>query len=51
MILFFIAASLFHDVEDIEKKVFDAKVENELTSEIEVLETKTTRFKLMEKAY
>lgn len=51
MILFFIAATLFHDVKDIEKKVFNTKVENESMSETAVLEAKTTRFKLMEKAY
>lgn len=51
MILFFIAASLFHDVEDIEKKVFNTDIENKVISENEVVESKTRPFKLMEKAY
>lgn len=30
MVLFFIASSLFHDVENVEKKVFDTKVDETL---------------------
>ena len=51
MILFFIASSLFHDVEDVETKIFSTEV-------IEVSDAKTdtevadkSKFKLLDKAY
>lgn len=50
MILFFIAASLFQDVKDIEKKVFNTEVQETEKTE-EVIENKTRSFKLMPKVY
>lgn len=54
MILFFIASMLFNNVKDVEKKVFEnsmgevshAKKEAQITEE-----KKTTKFKLLDKAY
>lgn len=53
MVLFFIASSLFNDVEDIEQKVFNTQVSQmkENVEKIEVQEEKKTRFKLLPKAY
>ena len=53
MVLFFIASTLFHDIEDVEKKVFATKVEEGNASEVTTQETeeKTFKFKLLEKAY
>ncbi len=51
MILFFIASTLFHDVEHVDKKVFSTQ-KSELTKEVKELEQKPTRkFKLLDKAY
>lgn len=55
MILFFIATTLFHDVKNVEKKVFEVD-ENSIKSvdkkEQSVEENSTqSRFKLMEKVY
>ena len=52
MILFFMAASLFNDVEDIEKKVFNTQVvrEDVLGEETKKEEFKP-KFQLLEKAY
>ncbi|MEN8303440.1 MAG: hypothetical protein ABFQ64_05165 [Campylobacterota bacterium] len=52
MILFFIASTLFNDVEDIEKKVFNTEIKEEVTSEnLEPEEDKSPKFKLLDKAY
>ena len=54
MILFFIAGTLFHDVKDVEKKVFKESVNqtSHAKKEVESLqEKKTTKFKLLDKAY
>lgn len=54
MVLFFIAATLFHDIIPQETKVFDINRSVELESEarVEANETKpATAFKLMPKAY
>ncbi len=50
MVLFFIASTLFHDVEDVEKKVFD-KNTTEVPHAKQEIEVNTTKFKLMDKAY
>lgn len=54
MILFFIASTLFHDVQKVDKKVFDANVSevpesNKIMENVQ--EVNSSRFKLMEKAY
>lgn len=56
MVLFFIATTLFHDVDSVEKKVFSADVNSseladkrEHNKEDESSDTK--RFKLLDKAY
>ena len=52
MILFFIASSLFNDVEDIEKKIFDTEIKEEVVSEnLEPEVNASSRFKLLDKAY
>lgn len=52
MILFFIASSLFHDVEDVEKKIFSTEVAEVSDSKTdEIKEESKPRFKLLEKAY
>ena len=51
MILFFIASTLFHDVEHVEKKVFSTE-KSESIKEVKKVEQKQTRkFKLLDKAY
>lgn len=52
MVLFFIAATLFNDVQKIEKKIFDTNiVENsELKSE-KAKEKEVRKFKLMDRVY
>ena len=48
MILFFVAATLFNDVEDFEKKIFNTDVkENTVIEEVKE-EDKKTMFKLLE---
>jgi len=49
MILFFIASTLFNNVEKVEKKVFDINITK--IAPIQKVEKKETRFKLMDKAY
>ncbi|MDP2893263.1 MAG: hypothetical protein Q8N78_02705 [Sulfurimonas sp.] len=53
MVLFFIATTLFHDVEEVDKKVFAEAKENLHVEKKEPLEEKTPshQFKLLEKAY
>lgn len=54
MILFFIATSLFHEVEEIEKKSFktNSTLETKPDIQIQVQEKKEqTEFKLLDKAY
>ena len=55
MILFFIASTLFHDVEDVDKKVFNTEVSKDIDvekqkSSIEE-ESLKSRLKLLDKAY
>jgi hypothetical protein len=54
MVLFFIASTLFNDVKDVEKKVFDTNSSNvtKVKKPIKnVFEINSSRFKLMDKAY
>ncbi|MDX9756387.1 MAG: hypothetical protein RBT52_02605 [Sulfurimonas sp.] len=53
MVLFFIATTLFHDVEEVDKKVFAEAKENLHVEKKEPLQERTPshQFKLLEKAY
>jgi len=52
MILFFIATSLFHDLPDVEKKVFSTEVhESNKSVKSAVVKKAPLKFKLLEKAY
>ena len=52
MVLFFIASSLFNDVEDIEKKIFNTEIQEKVTEEnIEPEVNASSKFKLLDKAY
>jgi len=54
MILFFIASSLFNDVDVVEKKLFNTKSivqENSIAEENTTQESIKSRFKLLESAY
>jgi len=52
MVLFFIASSLFNDVEDIEKKIFNTEIKEEVVNEnLEPEANVSSRFKLLDKAY
>jgi len=51
MVLFFVASSLFHEVEAVEKKEFSTEiVEKEIVDNLKE-EDKTPKFKLLDKAY
>ena len=52
MILFFIASSLFNDVEDIEKKIFSTEIKEKVIKEnVEPEVNASSKFKLLDKAY
>ena len=52
MILFFIATSLFNEVQDVEKKVFNTQVEKSEESKDKELQKKSiSEFMLMESSY
>jgi len=52
MILFFIASTLFHDVDDVEKKVFNSEVNESLLEDKENKQEQfKPKFKLLEKSY
>ena len=52
MVLFFIASTLFNDIEDVEKKVFSTEIEEKVTKESAEPEVNaSSRFKLLDKAY
>jgi len=56
MVLFFIATTLFHDAKSVEKKVFDVDIKVSQTADKreegrDEDDSKTNRFKLLEKAY
>ncbi|MDQ7045900.1 MAG: hypothetical protein Q9M32_08310 [Sulfurimonas sp.] len=50
MVLFFIASTLFHDVQDVEKKTFKVDTIEKVETE-SLKQSKELRFKLMDKAY
>lgn len=49
MILFFIASTLFNEIKDVEKKVFNTSKKN--VNVVEKVEESTPKFKLLDKAY
>ena len=53
MVLFFIASTLFHDVESVEKKVFASQKtpQSEVQKEKEEVQKVEKRFKLLKQAY
>ena len=52
MILFFIASSLFNDVENIEKKIFNTEIKEEVVQEDLAQDINASpKFKLLDKAY
>ena len=52
MIFFFIASSLFNDVENIEKKIFNTEIKEEVVQEDLVQDINANpKFKLLDKAY
>jgi hypothetical protein len=53
MILFFIATTLFHDVKEVDKKIFADAKEGKTIEKKELQEEKAppNKFKLLEKAY
>ena len=52
MILFFIASTLFNDVENIEKKIFNTEIKEKVTEEnVEPEVNASSKFKLLDKAY
>ncbi|DAB28720.1 MAG: hypothetical protein A2513_07260 [Sulfurimonas sp. RIFOXYD12_FULL_33_39] len=53
VVLFFIASTLFHEVKDVKKKVFDTEPKKVLhVDEEKVIEDKnSSRFKLLDRAY
>jgi len=53
MILFFIASTLFHDVVKVDKKVFNSEinVSKTLGKGTKIQESKTLKFKLLDKSY
>ena len=52
MILFFIASTLFNDIEEIEKKVFNTEIKEVVVEkDLEQDENVSSKFKLLDKAY
>lgn len=53
MILFFIASSLYNDIEDVDIKLFNVKKRNDGSSTeiVKEVEKTTPKFKLLDKAY
>ena len=55
MILFFIASTLFHDIDDVEKKVFNTEVNESIKAlhveESDEIQEPSKKFKLLDKAY
>ena len=54
MILFFIASTLFHDVKNVDKKVFDTKVQDKEALHVEQEKSakeNERKFKLLDKTY
>ena len=51
MILFFIAATLFHDVKEVEKKVFEQEQGGSIVKKEAIATPEEKPFKLLEKVY
>ena len=52
MILFFVASTLFNEVDEVEKKVFDSNASIVEENKIKrVVEVNSSQFKLLDKAY
>ena len=53
MILFFIASSLFNDIENVEKKVFNTEIEQKAFEQeaVEPEVNASSKFRLLDKAY
>jgi len=54
MVLFFIASTLFNDIEEVEKKVFDVNISTAVETEKlrkNIVEVNASRFKLMKQVY
>ena len=52
MILFFIASTLFNDIEDVEKKIFNTEIKEKIVEEnVEPEVNASSKFKLLDKAY
>ena len=52
MVLFFIASTLFNDIEIFDKKIFDTNTSQVQRSvRQEVVETNSSKFRLLDKAY
>lgn len=51
MVLFFIASTLFHDVQEVDKKTFNTQVSEELHVNEAEEKTPEKKFKLLDKAY
>jgi hypothetical protein len=53
MVLFFIAATLFNDVDKVEKKVFDTDISNVTKKESpkEIPDSNSRKFKLLDSSY
>ena len=52
MVLFFVASTLFNDIEYVEQKVFDTNISDEDRMDIKrVIEVNASKFKLMPKSY
>ena len=51
MVLFFIASTLFNDVQEVEKKIFSTEVIEVSDSKTDTEVVKKNKFKLLDKAY
>jgi len=52
MVLFFLASSLFNDIESVDKKIFSTKIQAKVSKiNLETEVNASTRFKLLDKAY
>lgn len=51
MILFFIASTLFNEIEVIEKKKFNTEIKEKVVEEEIVEEAQKPKFKILDKAY
>lgn len=51
MILFFVASTLFHDVQEVEKKIFSTEMPEVSDSKTDTEVVQKSKFKLMDKAY